>query len=270
MLSACYVMFLGNLSTKCNWKSLKVHTFRTCSSCLVLYHSTESCACDNISAEWWWAGVGRWVHGRLGGLSSNLSIELSQCSCRNVAHGQEKKQHISSANCCVSSSVVVDVPFVSVGWNRRILRIRHGRSWRSRNCVPSWRCGRPDHWEMYIRNIKKWWNLALWMFTGWIIMWVNLMDMYDMLSMLEHETLAALNTETTNCRSLMVSLAPLLEARAKEGYCFPLNPVWPVLWLHRNMAWISWGKGVFDKVPNLNVQPKLHFLRCCYCMLIVL
>lgn len=76
MLSACYVMFLGNLSTKCNWKSLKVHTFRTCSSCLVLHHCTESCACDNISAEWWWAGVGRWVHGRLGGLSSNLSIEL--------------------------------------------------------------------------------------------------------------------------------------------------------------------------------------------------
>lgn len=73
---------------------------------------------------------------------------------------------------------------------------------------------------------------------------------WHMLSMLEHETLTALNTDTTNCWSLMVSLAPLLEARAKEGYCFPLNPVWPVLWLHRNVVWISWGKGVFDKVPK--------------------
>ena len=139
---------------------------------------------------------------------------------------------------------------VSVGLESTDIRIHHGRSWRSRNCVPSWRCLPWPLGNVY-KSYKKMVEFS--MDVHWLDHNVSQFDGYvwHMLSMLEHETLTALNTDTTNCWSLMVSLAPLLEARAKEGYCFPLNPVWPVLWLHRNVVWISWGKGVFDKVPRV-------------------
>lgn len=85
----------------------------------------------------------------MGGLSSNLSIEFSQCSCKGVAHGLTKNKHSSSQQEIVAyhHHFVFDVQLLWVG-------ITSGSAMEDLEGAGTAFLleGACPDWEMYIRN----------------------------------------------------------------------------------------------------------------------